>query len=326
MADGTIQSKVYETVFENELSIKQGIAYVLLVFLSGLLIGTITDSIFLGIMGVIGISFIIYILQKDRDILILVAAVGLFVIVFISQYTDQLTPEFVTAFATVVLAVVTMGYVSLTAELVEQQSTEQRRPLMRSLSYDVIIPSIETIRDNKIALEVGELIGWHQIPHPKNQESGQSGYTSLEVIVSRTDRKPGIMSQFQEQFPELCDKMMEHDLRLQEMDNKAKEIIYELGFRGVGPYIRDNDLPVKDKPYIIIEAVLAGPNPLSKQHNYHTTWQNHREEFQEIAEEAAGESLKEFYKLQQEYFDISEELIEELIEKRNEIQKNIGIE
>lgn len=300
-----------------------------------LLLGTAVYALFsllwalLVFVLVLGLVELVYKILNNDEIAVFVAAISLFILAILTFIHDEFTPEYLTAFATVVLAAVTMQYVNLTAKMVNEMHKERTGVVKRDVISEVIQPTIQTLLQNKSTIQKNRLIQWHSDNAVSSSPVYHSMTHRLALLTRRENVASGMFTQFQRESPDLWRQMEKHDSKLTELHRVAKETVETLQSRGVGPYIKENEITLYEnklaEPEIVVDLVLNDVSSLRDTDQYHDLWNEHQKDIKRIAGEAGQEDLQNFREVKREYLRIVDSLTKRLVERRDEMRQEFGI-
>lgn len=222
------------------------------------------------------------------------------------------------AIASILLVVVTWSTLRQNRRLVEEREKDRRQSVRIDLLSEAVLPAIETVRENRSAFLNGT-VDWQ----------GIGTFTKNDGILTLANDRIDSMffARLGDHYPEVVDEMEQHDFLLTDIEKDA-DILYRDFRDPIQKYIEEQNLDAKadtDSLDDIFVRNLLNQFYFPDEEPEDPLWKNHHEEIREIAEETVGEDLDEFTELKMDYIAVSQDVENELLRVRDEIQREYGI-
>ena len=190
------------------------------------------------------------------------------------------------ALSTLVIAIATVIYATLTYLLLREQRREKKKPRIQEITELVIHPLVKRLESQKSYLEKGDF-GWEEIGGVKYV----TNITELTSTFGGIDEL--IYDDFKKVYPKVGDKIEEHDKEVEKLDESLKEFGDEIkslpdfrnkvserfeGYSEKPDYASLFEPTDKNFGYIS-ELIVNNKQELNKRDTYHKFWSLYGKEF-----------------------------------------------
>ncbi len=192
------------------------------------------------------------------------------------------------ALSTLVIAIATVIYATLTYLLLQEQQREKEKPRIQEISEFVIHPLVKGLESHKSYLEKGDF-GWEEIGGVKYV----THITKLMYTFEGIDEL--IYDDFKEVYPKVGDKIEEHDKEVEKLKESLKEFAEKIislqdfknkvseSFEGYWKSEKTEKASLfepTDKNFgYISELIVNNKQELNKRDTYHKFWSLYGKEF-----------------------------------------------
>lgn len=235
------------------------------------------------------------------------------------------TTVWVRAIAGLGTILLVFAYIHQLIEDRQVRDRERERNIHRVILNDIIRPTIPILAHNRGQfLEMDTEIGFpmeHEVPGQHLEER------VLYRICERDDLERFGLRPLEEEYPELHERMEQHDLLLSSFDiwfsEVAQNTIHNEEFLEELPEsMRRN---AEDNEFRLLTLFLSDFRPRQGT-EFHKDWVQHHGELKQAFREHGGEELEKFLEQKENYIDLLFDLSDELIELRDEIRWEYGLE
>jgi hypothetical protein len=231
------------------------------------------------------------------------------------------------ALGTLVLATATVWTALQNQKLVNERVKEAERPLVTEELEDLLIPYCQVVRNNIAAVEGSSAIDWSSYsPRKALTFDGIRTSKAEPVPLLQTD-DVHLYTRLERDAPELWKMIQTHDELLDEIAELGDQISRLLE-PAVKRYLEDYGLSSEfDEGEIrtLNGAILKQANQYGEQNDHADIWAEHRDDLCSILDEVAADEYDELQKEINRFRTHCEELGEELVERRINLQNEYSI-
>lgn len=232
------------------------------------------------------------------------------------------------ATGTVFLAFATLWTVLHSTRRMEKQERESEKPLARNEVIHLIQPAINALRNNLNCLDEDYEIDWFSYDPARWYTSLPQGINAAgdpTQVISTKD--PHALARLEEERPNLYQRLQEHDELLHDLATRADQIGEKITPR-LQEFLAERNLgsefDEKGDARTLKSAIIKEIDQYGENHKHYEIWNEHREEFLNILHSTAGAEFEDFRGLEKEYQRHCESLLEDLQERKIELQEEYG--
>jgi len=270
-------------------------------------------------IAVYGVSLLLFLLFVG---ICLAVSTG-YLVIGLGQQFLTLVISALGALSTVLLVAVTL-VTFVENRLVEY--AEQQRPLVKEELEKFLIPAVQELEENVERVKQGGVdfsktqLGEYQADHPLGREP-------LNSILKHDTYDEIIYSRCLERHPELRERIETHDIMLNKLVRKAREVAEELEDPVIEYMEEEGSQSINlraGNPEKISWILVANPEELTAGHDYKEMWEDHREGLNQAAASSSA-NFNSFETMKQDYIVITEEIITKLEQTRGESQRTYHV-
>lgn len=236
---------------------------------------------------------------------------------FISNTIARLLIAGFGAFGTILLAILTFLTIQNNRVLVEERRKDREQPIQRAVLSEVVVSSIEAVEANNTAILDGR-VNWSdaKIDLQKGGLVNRSG--CLKMCLPSADS--AILEYAEEEYPELIRILREYDSEIHEAHNVADELLRRL--EEPVTEIRQNTANITESDHdVLMSLVMHAYDTLEGRPDW---WQENHEDIKDEIKSEVPE-IEEWYERQKELHELSLNTKSQLVEYKQEIQTEYGI-
>lgn len=230
------------------------------------------------------------------------------------------------AFGTLILAAVTFFSVRQGQQTVAEREKERTKPIVKDEIVKVIQPAIDALSANVEMAKSETGVDWvYSYPSAYNP----AGDTSDRASTVFADPAPVAMVLLQDTRPDLWSRLEDHEEMLKRLTGLGDDI-QERMETPLMVCIDELDWEVsesEDEVYIklLVTAAVQGYDEFGEPSDYYTFWERHGEEIKALVCALAGSELDQLKNLGSRWQNHCEELRNDLLEHKVELQQEFGI-
>lgn len=227
------------------------------------------------------------------------------------------------AFGTLILAAATFVSVRQSTRSVSELEKERQKPIVKDEIVKVIQPAIDALSANVKRAEQEQGIDFVLYDQPiYNANSSTDRISSVFA-----DPAPVAMVRLHETRPDLWSRLEDHQEYItrmigignglpEKMETPIRVCAEELGWEKP-----EEELDIR----LLMHSVVKDTDEYGENSDYYTFWQEHREEIKDLVRALADDEMKELESLKPQWKELCEDLSEDLLEYKVELQQDFGI-
>lgn len=248
----------------------------------------------------------------------------------LAYYYAGLSTQFTSLLISASGAVSTVLLVLVTSvSFVENQirfEKEHQRELVREELETVLRPSRSKVKANQSRLD-GGIVLWNNFDAEQWTSGNVPGF-QLKPLTSYADFENVIFERFFGREPAVKERFEEHDERVADLATDGRELV-EVLTEPLDEYIQENDITVgsaeNPEPEIIAAYVLSEVDELPDRNTYQALWDERKDEFRDVAMDAAGDEIDQFFNRKRDFLQFLEATKGEFDRIRGNLHRGFGV-